>query len=92
MGIQISVVIIAILIFLFVVMVLKTKRKEIEVKYVIPWFFSEILLLIFVLIPVVINKIAVLMGVRDGANIVFFLGFIFISYIIWTTTFWTNNL
>lgn len=62
------------------------RREELELKYALAWIFADINIMILGLFPQLINKIAILLGVIEPINVLFFLGIIFICIILLSLT------
>lgn len=62
------------------------RKRNLELKYAMTWLFLGAALLIVVLIPGLLDTLAVIVGIYNPMNLVFFLGFLFSIAIIFVLT------
>lgn len=60
---------VSIIIYLFE----KIRRQKYSVKFSMPWFFAFLLVIILVIFPELIDKIAMVLGIKEPTNAIFFL-------------------
>ena len=60
---------IGIIIYLFE----KVRKQKYFVKFSIPWFFTFITIIILAIFPSLIDKIAILLGIKEPTNAIFFI-------------------
>lgn len=80
--------ILLIIIFLLVLAVLinMVKKRLLELKYVLIWMACDIALIVLVCFPHLMEKMAKALGIYSTVNMIFFLGFIFSLFIIFSLT------
>jgi hypothetical protein len=62
------------------------RKKSLELKYALTWMILAVGLLVIVLIPGLLEKMAVALGIYNVMNMVFFVGFIFAIILIFGLT------
>lgn len=62
------------------------RKRNLELKYAMTWLFLGAALLVVVLIPGLLDVLAVIVGIYNPMNLVFFLGFLFSIAIIFVLT------
>lgn len=62
------------------------RKRNLELKYAMTWLFLGAALLVVVLIPGLLDVFAVIVGIYNPMNLVFFLGFLFSIAIIFVLT------
>ena len=86
MTVRIRVIIVVLLVIAMCMIVNLIKRKKLELKYALIWMLLIIGLAIIVLIPGLLEQLAILLGIYSVINLVFFVGFIFSILIIFSLT------
>lgn len=66
--------------------------RRLELKYALIWFFVGALLLIFDLVPGILEELTELLGISLPINMLFFLGFGFVLMIVFSQTIVISNL
>lgn len=66
--------------------------RRLELKYALIWFFVGTLLLIFDLVPGILEGLTELLGISLPINMLFFLGFGFVLMIVFSQTIVISNL
>lgn len=51
----------------------KIRKQEYIVKFSIPWFFTFIIIIILAIFPNLIDKIALVLGIKEPTNAIFFI-------------------
>ena len=62
------------------------RKRNLELKYAMTWLFLGAALLIVVLIPGLLDTLAMVIGIYNPMNLVFFLGFLFSIVVIFVLT------
>jgi hypothetical protein len=62
------------------------RKRRLELKYALTWMILAVGLLVIVLIPGLLEKLAVALGIYNVMNMVFFVGFIFAIILIFGLT------
>lgn len=62
------------------------RKRSLELKYAMTWLFLGVALLIVVLIPGLLDTVALIVGIYNPMNLVFFLGFLFSIVVIFVLT------
>lgn len=86
MTIKIQMIIIVILLVALVAIISMVRKRELDLKYVIAWMICDFALVILTLFPDFIAKLANLIGIQSPMNMLFFLGFVFSLFIIFSLT------
>ena len=80
-------IIIAVIVLIGLVYLVNLIRKNrLELKYALSWIIVSVLVLILACFPVIMDKLAALLGIASPVNMLFLFGFLFISLIILTLT------
>ncbi len=87
---QILIAVVAVMALLYIGNLVRVRR--LELKYALIWFLVCFLLLIFDLVPGVLNWLTELLGITLPINMLFFLGFGFLLMIIFSQTMVISNL
>lgn len=66
--------------------------RRLELKYALVWFLVGVLLLIFDLVPGILDELTMLLGISLPINMLFFLGFGFVLMIVFSQTIVISNL
>lgn len=80
------IILIFILLIAIIGIIQMVRKRTIELKYVLSWLIVDVVVLVIVLIPGLLDAIASLMGIYSVMNMVFFLGFCFLLVISFTLT------
>lgn len=51
----------------------KIRKQKYSVKFSMPWFFAFLIVIILVIFPNLIDKIAMVLGIKEPTNAIFFL-------------------
>lgn len=86
MSLKVKVIIILALIFFLVAIINMIRKRELELKYTLVWLAAVSGIILLVLIPGLLGKIAHVLGIYSPVNMVFFLGFVFSLLIIFVLT------
>lgn len=70
----------------FCVVLDMVRRKSLELKYALSWLLVDMLLLLIVLVPGLLNGLTRMLGIYSEINMVFFLGFCFLILIVFVMT------
>ena len=62
------------------------RKNKIDLRYALSWLFSLVILLILDAFPVIVYKMADLIGIDTPSNMVFFVGFLIFIVLIYTST------
>ena len=80
-------IIIAVIVLIGLVYLINLIRKNrLELKYALSWIVVSIFVLVIACFPVIMDKLAYLLGIASPVNMLFLFGFLFISLIILTLT------
>jgi hypothetical protein len=80
-------IIIAIVVLIGIVYLVSLIRKNrLELKYALSWLIVAVLVLIIDCFPILMEKLAKLLGIASPVNMMFFIGFLFSLVIILTLT------
>lgn len=85
---------IAIIIVLFIglfAIVNLIRKRSLELKYALTWLFLGAGLLLVVLVPGLLDMLAMALGIYNPMNMVFFLGFLFSIIVIFVLTMSISN-
>lgn len=77
--------IVCIVLFFFIILYYLIKKK-LNLKYTLIWLFSVLVLLILAIFPILVEKVASLVGIVDIPNTVFVFLIIFLVAIVFTLT------
>lgn len=86
MSLRIRIILLVLLAIGLAVVINMVRKRVLELKYVLVWLFSDIILVFFVLFPGLIKRITGLLGIYSQMNMIFFLGFLLSLVIIFTLT------
>ena len=86
MRFKLQMIIAALILFGLAGILYYIRKKRLELKYALSWIFVGILVLIFDFIPSFVTWIAKVMGIASPVNMIFFLGFCFSLFIMFTIT------
>lgn len=86
MSLRMRIILLVLLAIGLAVVINMVRKRVLELKYVLVWLFSDIILVFFVLFPGLIKKITGLLGIYSQMNMIFFLGFLLSLVIIFTLT------
>ena len=67
------------------------RKRSLELKYALTWLFLGAGLLLAVLVPGLLDMLAVALGIYSPMNMVFFLGFLFSIVVIFALTMSLSN-
>lgn len=86
MSLRLQIILLVLLALGMMVVVNMVRKRVLELKYVLVWMFSDIVLVFLVLFPGLIKAITRLLGIKSSMNMIFFLGFLLSLIIIFTLT------
>ena len=86
MSLRLQIILLVLLALGMMVVVNMVRKRVLELKYVLVWMFSDIVLVFLVLFPGLIKAITRLLGIQSSMNMIFFLGFLLSLVIIFTLT------
>lgn len=86
MSLRLQIILLVLLAIGMMVVVNMVRKRVLELKYVLVWMFSDIVLVFLVLFPGLIKAITRLLGIKSSMNMIFFLGFLLSLIIIFTLT------
>lgn len=86
MSLRIRIILLILLGIGLAVVVNMVRKRVLELKYVLVWLFSDIILVFLVIFPGLIKKITDMLGIYSQMNMIFFLGFLLSVFIIFTLT------
>ena len=86
MTFKLQMIIAALILFGLAGILYYIRKKRLELKYALSWIFVGILVIIFDFIPSFVTWIAKVMGIASPVNMIFFLGFCFSLFIMFTIT------
>lgn len=86
MSLRIRIILLVLLAIGLAVVINMVRKRVLELKYVLVWLLSDIILVFFVLFPGMIKRITGLLGIYSQMNMIFFLGFLLSLVIIFTLT------
>ena len=86
MSLRIRIILPVLLAIGLAVVINMVRKRVLELKYVLVWLFSDIILIFLVIFPGLIRKITDMLGIYSQMNMIFFLGFLLSLVIIFTLT------
>jgi hypothetical protein len=86
MSLRLQIILLVLLALGMMGVVNMVRKRVLELKYVLVWMFSDIVLVFLVLFPGLIKAITRLLGIKSSMNMIFFLGFLLSLIIIFTLT------
>ncbi len=86
MSLRLQIILLVLLGAGLAVIVNMVRKRILELKYVLVWFFADIILVPMVLFPDLIRTITRALGIQSTMNMIFFLGFLLSLVIIFTLT------
>lgn len=86
MSLRIRIILLVLLAIGLAVVINMVRKRVLELKYVLVWLFSDIILIFLVIFPGLIRKITDMLGIYSQMNMIFFLGFLLSLVIIFTLT------
>ncbi|MDD2495088.1 MAG: DUF2304 domain-containing protein [Tissierellia bacterium] len=51
----------------------KIRKQKYSVKFSMPWFFAFLIVIILAIFPILIDKIALVLGIKEPTNAIFFI-------------------
>ena len=70
----------------FIYMIIKMKTKRSDIRFILPWFFLDILMCIVTAFPSILIGLCSFFGIVTPSNMMFFFGMIFLVMIIFSMT------
>lgn len=86
MTMRAKLMLVALLVGVILVIVSMVRKRRLELKYVLLWLASDIVLIIFVIFPDLMTGLAKFLGIHSQMNMIFFLGVVFALAIIFSLT------
>ena len=86
MTLKIRILFIILLVIVLCVIIGMVRKRNLELKYVLLWLGCDIILIILMLFPQIIEWIARVLGIYSPMNAIIFLGFLFLLLIIFSLT------
>lgn len=90
LRVQVLVAVAAVIALIYIGNLVRVRR--LELKYALIWFLVGALLLIFDLVPGILDELTELLGISLPINMLFFLGFGFVLMIVFSQTIVISNL
>ena len=81
-----KIIVIVILVLALLGVLRFVQRKELQLKYSLVWLIVDVLMILVVVIPNALTNLASLMGVYSVANMLFFIGILFVLAICFSLT------
>lgn len=92
MSIRLTVSLYVLVFLLFIYLIHKIRARKVDIRYILPWFALDFLLLLAVSFPGVVRCICTFLGIQTVSNMVFFLGIIFLLFIVFSLTLTVSKL
>ena len=86
MNVKTQIIVAIFIILAMVIIINMVRKKALELRYSLAWLIVGVGILVFDAFPVLIEKIANIMGIYSPINMLFFLGFCFSLGIIFVLT------
>jgi len=86
MGLKLRLIIAGIIIVGIIYIVSLIRRNRLELKYALSWMIVAMIILVIDIFPVVMDKLALFLGIASPMNMMFFMGLLFALVIILTLT------
>ena len=86
MTLRIRILFIILLVAVLAGIVALVRKRRLELKYVLLWMGSDLLLIVLMLFPQIITRLASLLGIYSPMNAVLFLGLLFTLAILFSMT------
>lgn len=86
MTLKAQVLLIAFLLVVLAIIINMIKKRQLELKYTLTWMTCDIVLIILILFPELMQRMANALGIHSPMNMIFLLGFLFSLIIIFTLT------
>lgn len=86
MTLRAKVLLVFFLVAVLITIVMMVKKRRLELKYVLLWMACDIVLILFVIFPGLMNFLAGFLGIQSQMNMIFFLGIVFSLAIIFSLT------
>ncbi len=77
MSLRLRVLIIVIMSLVMIYIVNLTRKKKIDFKYALGWLFVDLCILFLSVFPLILNEVALFLGIASPMNMLFFFGFCF---------------
>lgn len=84
MSTRTQVIIMAAIIISILMVLVMVKRRMISLKYAMPWVIAAVGVAVFTCFPILTQRISDFFGVEIPSNMIFFLGFCFSLFILFT--------
>ncbi|MDO4344842.1 MAG: DUF2304 domain-containing protein [Eubacteriales bacterium] len=86
MTVKVQIIMVVVLIAALALLLNMVRKRTLELKYILVWIMSGIILLLFVIFPQLMDHVARFFGIYSPVNMVFFLGFVLSVAIIFSLT------
>ena len=77
---------------LFIYLVHRMKVKRTNIRYLLPWLALDIIMIILTAAPGLVGRLSTFLGIEVPSNMLFLLGMIFVTTIIFTMSITISNL
>ena len=83
-----SQIIVGVIVILAVIVLINmVRRQQLELKYALSWFAVGVLVFLLDCFPVLMEKIAWIIGIASPVNMLFFFGFCFVLVLVFVLTY-----
>ena len=86
MSLKIRVLLIILLVIVLAVIIGMVRRRKLELKYVLLWMLCDILLIVIMIFPQILQWISRTLGIYSPMNAIIFLGFLFLLLLVFSLT------
>lgn len=86
MSLRTQIIVILIVLVGIFALINLVRKKSIELKYALVWFLVGIIVLVFAIFPVLMDKLTGLFGMASPMNMLFFVGFILVILVMLSLT------
>ena len=86
MSTRIQIIILAALILVFALMIFHINKKKLDFKFCLPWMLFILVCIILTCFPVILDRVAWLVGIASPMNMLFICGFCIALFIIYVLT------
>ncbi|MCR5604268.1 MAG: DUF2304 domain-containing protein [Lachnospiraceae bacterium] len=86
MSIRLKIFLFVIWILIFLFLIMKLKSKKADIKYILPWLFVDMGLMVITVFPGILTFFCRLFGIETPSNMLFFFGLVFLAMIVFSMT------
>ena len=86
MSIRLKVFLFVVWILILMFLITKLKSKKADIKYILPWLFVDLGLMVITVFPGILNFFCSLFGIETPSNMLFFFGLVFLAMIVFSIT------